>query len=96
MRGGTASVEFSTGHTVDTKGTSPLEKILGRTGCECVGACPALPATEMSICPVICLLAFSSSHIKGAVYKKVKEMSEFMVALSLCVLVKFVQNSHSL
>lgn len=32
MLGGTASAQFSTGHTVDTKGTSPLEKTLAPTG----------------------------------------------------------------
>lgn len=46
MLGGTATVQFSAGHTVDTKGTSPLEKKKNapyyRQG-ECVGACPALP-----------------------------------------------------
>lgn len=50
MLGETGSVQFSTGHTVDTKGTSPLENV------ECVRACPALPATEMSICA---LMSFS-------------------------------------
>lgn len=81
MLGGTASVQFSTGHTVDTKGTSPQEKM-------CVGACAALHATEMSICTVIFLLTFSQAHIEGAVFKEVKEMSKFILALSLCVLVK--------
>lgn len=79
MLGGTASAQFSTGHTVDTKGTSsppPLpEKNPSVLQAECVGAWPALPATEMSFWTVLCLLAFSYTHIKGAVYKEAKGMS---------------------
>lgn len=59
MLGGTASLQFSAGHTVDTKGTSPLEaktkkkKPCSELQCECVRACPALHATEISICAVM-------------------------------------------
>lgn len=53
----------------------PPEKNPSVLQAECVGACPALPATEMSVWTVLCLLAFSYTHIKGAVYKEAKGMS---------------------
>lgn len=88
MPGGTDAVQFSVGHTVDNKGTSPLENPIGLTGWVCRSlswcVCHWHAYLDCFMSPGV----FLDSYLGKQTTWSEKESSEFVVSFLLWGLVK--------